>query len=83
MRLHPEIRVEIVGHTAWNEAAEYGRTPNERMLRVMRKFLIDDEKINAERIEFRSVGSDEPLASVKTAEGRRKNRRIDFKLLTD
>ncbi|MCA9695427.1 MAG: von Willebrand factor type A domain-containing protein, partial [Myxococcales bacterium] len=78
------IRVEVSGHTDDRE----GASEEERMAialaraEVVRAYLIASTGIDPSRITTRAAGSAEPVADNKTKQGRAKNRRIEFTVLT-
>ncbi len=78
MEAFPETSFEIVGHTD-----NVGRKDKNKQLSADRAAAVKDflvEKgIDGSRIQTKGVGDAEPIASNKTAEGRAKNRRIEFK----
>ena len=78
MEAFPETAFEIVGHTD-----NVGRKEKNQQLSLdransVKNFLVE-KGINESRIQTRGAGDSEPVASNKTAEGRAKNRRIEFK----
>lgn len=75
------VRVEIVGHMPSNAGPQYGKDWSRRRADAVRQALID-RGIAAERLEARGAGGDEPLATNKTAAGRKKNERIEFVLIS-
>ncbi|MEX1366073.1 MAG: OmpA family protein [Nannocystaceae bacterium] len=79
---YPEIRVEISGHTD-----DRGKRPLNMKLSADRaeavKTWLTEHGIDAARITTRGAGPDEPVADNGTKDGRSKNRRIEFKIMTD
>ncbi|HTK82399.1 MAG TPA: OmpA family protein [Bacteroidota bacterium] len=74
---NPEIEVEIDGHTD-----NSGRHASNMKLSQNRadavKTWLTGKGIAASRITTKGFGPDKPIASNKTAEGKQKNRRIEF-----
>lgn len=76
---HPEIRVEIAGHS---DDREGKGNPDEQlnigMARAVavRDYLVSKGAIDPRRVSVRSAGSDEPVDSNLSAAGRAKNRRV-------
>jgi OOP family OmpA-OmpF porin len=77
---YPEVRVEISGHTDTDGDREHNIDLSLRRADAVKKYLID-AGIDAGRITTRGVGPDEPLADNTSAEGKAKNRRIQFALI--
>ncbi|HYQ30713.1 MAG TPA: OmpA family protein [Polyangiaceae bacterium] len=77
----PSVRLEISGHTS-----SEGDEAFNQQLSLDRAQAVKDWLIKAgtpsERITIRGAGPSEPIADNKTNAGREKNRRIEFKLLT-
>lgn len=77
MESFPETTFEIIGHTdnvgksAKNQALSADRAE------AVKTFLVD-KGIDGSRIVTKGAGDTKPIASNKTAEGRAKNRRIEF-----
>jgi OOP family OmpA-OmpF porin len=80
LKEYPSLKIEISGHTD----SEGDRDKNVA-LSLKRadavKGYIAAKGIDASRIQTRGVGPDEPIADNKTAAGKQKNRRIEFKVL--
>lgn len=82
LREYPTLRVEISGHTDTSECsgaqcAELGLA----RARLVEEFLAD-YGIDPGRIEVRSGGADEPIDANSTSNGRGKNRRCEFTILS-
>jgi OOP family OmpA-OmpF porin len=80
MEAHPETNVAIEGHT--DNVDIYGepqRNVNLSQSRAdsIRQYLIDEFDIDASRISVVGHGSDKPIASNDTVDGRKKNRRVE------
>ncbi len=76
----PETRVEIDGHTDTDGDAEMNLQLSRDRANAVRKLLIKDG-VAAERLESNGFGQTRPVASNETAEGKARNRRIDFRIL--
>jgi OmpA-OmpF porin, OOP family len=75
---HPEIRVEIQGHTDSRGAAAYNQRLSEQRADAVRVYLIE-KGIEAARLVSRGYGEEQPIESNRTASGRAANRRVEFK----
>lgn len=79
MKKYPNYRLNIEGHTD-----NTGETNNNKTLSVERaktcyNYFISNG-IDAERMEYKGHGENRPIDSNETKEGRKNNRRVEFKL---
>ncbi len=75
----PDMKIEIAGHTDATGAADYNETlSNERAAAVMKYLLDKFPKLKRENFTSKGYGESKPVASNDTAEGRTKNRRVEF-----
>lgn len=72
-------RVEISGHTDSVGSADGNKLLSENRAKAVVEYLAR-AGISGERIEARGYGLERPIASNDTADGRAKNRRIEFKV---
>lgn len=70
--------VEIQGHTDSTGTAAWNATLSQRRADSVRTFLAG-EGVGTDRMTAKGYGPSDPIASNDTAEGRAKNRRVDFK----
>ncbi len=77
----PEIRVEIVGHTDDVGTRAFNLDLSRRRAEAVRDYLVAGG-IDSARLRVRGAGPDEPIAPNDTEEGRAKNRRTEFRILT-
>lgn len=77
---YPDLRVSIVGHTDAQGARAFNVTLSERRAGSVKSYLVA-HGIDAARIDARGMGPDEPLGDNDSAEGRQKNRRIEFQIV--
>lgn len=78
---YPSIRIEISGHTDNRGRASFNMTLSSRRADSVKRYLVD-AGIDGSRIETRGAGFSEPIAGNSTRDGRAKNRRIEFKVLS-
>ena len=78
----PDIRVEISGHTDDVGTREANLDLSQRRADAVKTWMVE-HGIDASRITTRGAGPDEPLESNEKEAGRAKNRRIEFKIVTD
>ncbi|MBL4688774.1 MAG: OmpA family protein [Nannocystaceae bacterium] len=78
----PTVRVEISGHTDDRGSDEYNMDLSTRRADAVRAYLVD-RGVESDRLSARGVGEESPRATNETSAGRAKNRRIEFKLLSN
>jgi outer membrane protein OmpA-like peptidoglycan-associated protein len=77
----PEIRlVAIEGHTDDRGDDAFNLDLSQRRANNVRQFLID-QGIDSSRLKALGFGKREPIDSNRTARGRAKNRRVEFKII--
>jgi outer membrane protein OmpA-like peptidoglycan-associated protein len=69
--------LEIQGHTDNKGGDDYNQKLSEDRANAVKKYLVD-KGIKAERIIAKGFGLTKPIATNDTAEGREKNRRVEF-----
>jgi outer membrane protein OmpA-like peptidoglycan-associated protein len=74
---HPEISVEIRGYTDNTGSRATNIKLSQRRAESVRNWLVN-QGVSSKRLTAKGFGPDNPIASNKTAEGRTKNRRIEF-----
>lgn len=79
LRKYPYLRIQIGGHTdnLGDQALNY-RVSRERALAVRDYLLMRFPDITVDRLQAVGFGSDKPIATNNTAEGRNSNRRVEF-----
>ncbi|RME86177.1 MAG: OmpA family protein, partial [Zetaproteobacteria bacterium] len=79
LAVFPDRKVRVEGHTDAIGDAAYNQKLSERRAEAVRQYLL--ERLETPReIEAVGYGEERPIATNETAEGRRKNRRIDIVL---
>lgn len=78
---YPYMEIEIVGHTDNKGSDDYNLKLSESRAQAVYEFLIEND-IDSTRIEYMGKGSRKPVASNETEEGRDKNRRVEFKIIS-
>ncbi len=78
----PNVPIEIAGHTDNQGSPEENLDLSERRARAALDYLVANGQ-DADRFEVKGYGEDVPVASNDTAEGRARNRRIEFKALEE
>ncbi len=74
---YPDTDIEIHGHTDSKGSIKYNQSLSERRARSVSDYLVS-RKISSQRLKTIGFGEEKPIASNDTAEGRDKNRRVEF-----
>ena len=78
---HPEIaKIRIEGHTDSVGNADYNRKLSQQRADAVKAYLVK-KGISEERFEAVGFGPDKPVETNKTADGRSKNRRVEFNIV--
>lgn len=77
-----DLEIEIGGHTDSQGAAEYNQKLSRERAQAVLDYLLENFAINSRQFSVRGYGEALPVADNSTAEGRRANRRVEFKILT-
>jgi outer membrane protein OmpA-like peptidoglycan-associated protein len=75
-----DVVVEIGGHTNGNPPHDYCDRLSTARAQSVAEYL-NQKGISWERLKYRGYGKRKPLASNATAQGRRKNQRVEIKIL--
>jgi outer membrane protein OmpA-like peptidoglycan-associated protein len=81
LKANENVRVEISGHTDSVGSETYNQGLSQRRAQSVMNYLIQ-RGISAARMQAVGYGEYQPVASNGTREGRRQNRRIEFKVLS-
>ncbi|MFW1911907.1 OmpA family protein [Acinetobacter ursingii] len=73
-------KVKIIGHTDSSGDASKNLLLSQQRANAVKDYLIT-KSVSADNLSTEGVGSNKPVADNDTAEGRRKNRRIEFEVL--
>jgi len=82
LQSYPTISMEISGHTSSEGDEGFNQRLSQERADSVKQWLVD-AGVPSERIRTRGAGFSEPLADNKTEAGRVKNRRIEFKVITE
>ena len=82
MQRHPDLQLEIDGHTDNTGNASFNDTLSRERAVTVRGMLIDGH-IAKKRLTAVGLGGSQPITSETTAEGREKNRRIELVVRKD
>jgi len=79
LKNHPQIKVEVAGHTDSRGSESYNQKLSERRAKVVYDYLVD-HGIDADRLSWRGYGESQPIADNSTEAGRAQNRRTELKV---
>jgi len=77
LKRDPSLRLEVRGHTDSVGDPRYNKRLSERRADAVIEYMVKNG-ISPERLSAVGMGSEKPIASNTTPEGRRKNRRTEF-----
>lgn len=80
MKEYPKISIEITGHTDNVGSEEYNQELSELRAKAVYDFLLN-EGVQASRLSYTGFGEKKPVASNDDNQGRKMNRRIEFKVV--
>jgi OOP family OmpA-OmpF porin len=80
MNTRATMQVNIAGHTDATGDRQYNKDLSKRRATAVQKYLVG-KRINEARISVSFYGESKPIDTNATKEGRRKNRRVEFKIL--
>ncbi len=81
MREHPQLRLQINGHTDNIGSAEFNKQLSLRRADAVRDYLVNVGGVTTDRIATQGFGYTKPTASNATEDGRKQNRRSEFTIL--
>lgn len=77
---NPTVQLEIVGHTDIIGSPSANLALSEQRAQIVLDAIVK-KGVAKERLTSRGMGSSKPIAGNDTAEGRKRNRRVEFVLL--
>lgn len=81
MNKYPSVRIQLVGHTDNTGDAAGNQTLSEMRAKSVYNYMLD-KGIGAGRLSSMGYGQDRPLESNDTPEGKDKNRRTEFRIVS-
>ena len=79
VRTDPAFALELRGHTDALGTARYNRALSERRCRAVAEYL-GSQGLEPGRIRWQAYGASQPVGDTATPEGRRQNRRVEFRI---
>lgn len=80
LRINSDIKIEVGGHTNNIPSEDYCDWLSEQRAKAVADYLVK-RGIKADRITFKGYGKRNPITTNETAAGRRRNQRVDIKIL--
>jgi len=81
MKDYEKIRVQVQGHTDSDGSEAYNLKLSNRRANAVREYMMK-AGIDENRLESKGFGESTPIAENKTAAGKEKNRRVEFKIIS-
>lgn len=78
---YPDMAIELSGHTDNKGKDKYNQTLSEQRAKAVYDYLIG-KGIDKKRLKYKGYGAGQPIADNATDEGRAKNRRVEFKIIS-
>ena len=78
MAKNPGLRIKITGHTDSDGADAANLTLSQKRAAAVKKYITVNYGIDGGRIETDGRGESQPVAPNTTADGKAKNRRVEF-----
>ena len=75
-------QIEVLGHTDSRGSAAYNQDLSERRAQTVASYLQQSDSIEGDMVVPRGYGESRPVASNRTEDGRRRNRRVAFNVRT-
>lgn len=80
LKEHPNVKIEIGGHTDNTGSDSHNKSLSEKRAKSVYEYLIQ-KNISPARLSYVGYGSQQPIATNNTAEGKAMNRRTEMKIL--
>lgn len=81
LEAYPKMKIEIRGHTDGHGSADYNQRLSENRAKAVVDYLVS-RGIDPKRLQYKGFGKSKPIASNTTEEGRARNRRVEFLILS-
>ncbi len=84
LKVHPELhRVRVDGHTDNKGSAIDNLDLSLARAQLVRRYLVDNHKIDGKRLTAQGFGGARPLGDNTTPQGRARNRRVEFTIVEE
>lgn len=78
---YPKMKIEVGGHTDGRGSYDYNQRLSEARAKAVTDYLIA-HGVDPIRVKYKGYGKTQPIDTNNTEEGRAKNRRVEFKILS-
>jgi outer membrane protein OmpA-like peptidoglycan-associated protein len=82
MQKRPNMKISVKGHTSSEGGDDYNLKLSETRAQSVKQYLIS-QGITVERIASKGFGETQPVATNDTEEGRQRNRRVEFEIMSE
>ncbi|OJJ16364.1 hypothetical protein BKI52_34305 [marine bacterium AO1-C] len=83
LQKNPSWKIQISGHTDNIGTEKDNMDLSLRRAQAVINFLVNEGNIKSQRLKAKGWGETQPVITNKTASGRARNRRVEFKILTN
>ncbi len=80
---YPKIVIKVEGHTDSDGSASYNVGLSKRRAAAVVNYLVNKASVPASQLSSAGYGEEQPIETNDTKEGKAKNRRIEFKVLSN
>lgn len=81
LNTYPNMKIEIGGHTDAQGSDSYNQRLSENRAKSVSDYLIS-KGVSEKRLQYKGYGKSKPIDTNETEEGRAKNRRVEFKIIS-
>jgi outer membrane protein OmpA-like peptidoglycan-associated protein len=78
LQAYPSTLIDITGHADSDGADDYNLALSERRARSVADYLVQNSRLNPNRVALAGRGERDPVASNATAAGKARNRRVEI-----
>jgi OmpA-OmpF porin, OOP family len=82
MQKRPNMKILVKGHTSSEGGDDYNMKLSETRAQSVKQYLIS-QGITSERIASKGFGETQPVATNDTEDGRQRNRRVEFEIMSE
>lgn len=82
LQRYPELRVEVAGHTDYNNTVAFNQILSDRRAKTVKDYLVA-QGVDGARLTPRGYSELQPIADNTTEEGQALNRRVELKILNN
>ncbi|MCC5813646.1 MAG: OmpA family protein [Leptospira sp.] len=80
---HPDREIRISGHTDNQGGSDYNLKLSENRAKSVLDSLVKKYNLESNRLSYQGYGDTKPIASNKTEDGRKQNRRVDITIVLE